>query len=84
MQWYPQAILLRIGFAAACQVVYPLTSGAVVVGVVVATIGVVVDTIRDTCVLHPVTSCLQIARHTAGFCPCLVLQELHAIHLRFA
>ena len=72
MQRYTQTRLLRVSLTAASEVVHPLTACAVVVRVVVATIGVIVDAVRDTGVLQPVTSSLQIACHTAGLSPLLV------------
>ena len=79
-----QACLLWVSLTATRQVVHPLTTGAVVVGIIIATVGVVVDAIWDTRILQPIAGCFQITWHTAGFCPCLILQQLHTIHLRFA
>ena len=72
MQRYTQTRLLRVGLTATSEVVHPLTACAVVVRVVVATVGVVVDAVRDTSVLQPVASGFQITCHTAGLSPLLV------------
>ena len=72
MQRYTQTRLLRVSLTAASEVVHPLTACAVVVRVVVTTVGVVVDAVRDTGVLQPVASGFQITCHTAGLSPLLV------------
>ena len=84
VQRYAQACLLWVGLTTTRQVVHPLTTCAVVVRIIIATVGVVVDAIWDTCILQPIACRLQITWHAAGFCPCLILQQLHTIHLRFA
>ena len=83
MQRYTQTRLLRVDLTTTSEVVYPHTTTAVVVGVIVATIGIVVDAIRNTRVLHPVACCFQITCHTASLSPLLVGQQLCTIYLCF-
>ena len=66
MERNTQSWFIRVGGTTTCEVVHPDAAGCVVVHIVVFAVGVVVNAIRNTRILHPVACCFNIAWQTTG------------------
>ena len=84
VEWNTQSRFVGVSCTTTSEVVDPNTTCCIVIHIIVFAISIVVDTIWDTRILHPIACSLYITWQTTSHCIGLIGKQLCTINHRFA